>query len=102
MKLSFNTTFHPQIYDQIERVNGVLNQYFRNYMSIDKKDWGEHLGLVEFYYNSITHLITKMSSFKLALGKEDKKPINLTIPMGQKDHSKEAMQMVKGCGKKNA
>ncbi len=40
-----------------------------------------------------------MSSFELALGKEDKKLIELTIPMGQIDHSKEAMEMVKGCEK---
>jgi hypothetical protein len=28
---------------------GVLNQYFKKYVGTDQKDWGEHLGLVEFY-----------------------------------------------------
>jgi hypothetical protein len=34
------------------------------------------------------------------LGKEAKKPMDLTIPMGWKDHSKEAVEMVKGHEKK--
>jgi hypothetical protein len=74
----------------------VLNQYLRNYVSTDQKDWGEHLNLAKFYYNSIMHLVMKMSSFELALGKEAKKSMDLTIPMGQKDHSKEVVEMVKG------
>jgi hypothetical protein len=37
-----------------------------------------------------------MSLFKLTLRKKAKKPMDLTIPMGQKDHSKEAVKMVKG------
>jgi hypothetical protein len=65
-----------------KRVNEVLNQYFKNYVSVDKKDWGEHLGLVKFCYNSTTQTITKMSLFELALGKEAKKPMDLAIPMG--------------------
>jgi hypothetical protein len=63
-------TFHPQINDQTEKVNGVLNQYLKNYVGVNKKNWGEHLGLVEFYYNSITHLMTKMFSFELTLGRK--------------------------------
>jgi hypothetical protein len=38
MKLLFNTTFHPQIDGETEKVNGVLNQYFRNYVGIDQND----------------------------------------------------------------
>jgi hypothetical protein len=37
-----------------------------------------------------------MSLFELAFGKEAKKPMDLTIPMGRKDHSKEVVEMVKG------
>ncbi len=44
-KLSFNVTFHPQMDGQTKRVDGVLNQYLRNYVNADQKDWGEHLGL---------------------------------------------------------
>ncbi len=34
--------------------------------------------------------------FELMLGKETKKPMDLTIPMGHKNHSKEGMGMVMG------
>jgi hypothetical protein len=37
-----------------------------------------------------------MSSFELTLGKEAKKPMDLTIHVGCKDHSKEVVEMVKG------
>jgi hypothetical protein len=38
----------------------------------------------------------KMSSFELMLGKEVRKPMDLTIPMGWRDHSKEVVEFVKG------
>jgi hypothetical protein len=34
--------------------------------------------------------------FELALGKKVRKPMDLAIPMGQRDHSKEAVEMVRG------
>jgi hypothetical protein len=37
-----------------------------------------------------------MSLFELTLGKETRKPMDLAIPMGRKDHSKEVVEMVKG------
>jgi IS30 family transposase len=48
IKLLFNKTFHPQTDGQTERVNGLLNQYLKNYVNIDKKDWSEHLGMAKF------------------------------------------------------
>jgi hypothetical protein len=94
--LPFSTTFHPQTNGQTKRVNGVLNQYLKNYVNANQKDRDEHLGLVEFCYNFVMHLRIKMFSFKLTLGKKAKKLMDLTIPMGQKDHSKEVVEMVKG------
>ncbi len=44
----------------------------------------------------------KISSFELALGKKAKKSMDLTIPMGSRNHSKEIVEMVKGCEKKYA
>jgi len=37
-----------------------------------------------------------MSSFELTLGKEAKKPMDLTISMGHRDHSKEVVEIVRG------
>jgi hypothetical protein len=75
----------------------MLNQYFRNYVSVDQRDWGEHPSLDEFCYNSTMHLVIKMLPFELTLGKEVRKLMDLTIPMRQKDHSKKILEMVKGC-----
>jgi hypothetical protein len=47
----------------------------------------------------MTHLAIKMVLFELTLGKKTKRPMDLTIPMRQKDHSKEVVKMVKGHGK---
>lgn len=47
-KLTFSTAFHPQTDGQTERVNGVLNQYLRNFVSADQRDWANYVGLAEF------------------------------------------------------
>ncbi len=51
-------------------------------MSANSRDWGEHLSLVEFCYNSIMHSVTKMFPFELALGKEVRKLMDVGIPTG--------------------
>ncbi len=40
-------------------------------------------------------MVMKMSMFELALGKKAKKPMDLAIPMGKRDHSKKVVKMVK-------
>jgi hypothetical protein len=90
-KLSFNITFHTQI-----NGHGVLNQYLKNYVNIDQRDWGEHLGLMEFCYNSITHLASKMSLFELALRKEAKKPMDLAIPWDKRTTPRKLWKWFKG------
>jgi len=80
----------------------LLNQFLRNYVGVNQKDWDEHLGMVEFCYNSISHSMTKMSLFELTLGKEATKLMNLGIPMGRRDHSKEVVEMFKGHGENYA
>jgi hypothetical protein len=77
---------------QFSTLNRVLNQYFKNYVNVDQKDWGKHLNLVKFCYN----LMIKMSLFKLVLGTEAKKSMDLATPMGWRDHSKE-VEMIKRC-----
>jgi hypothetical protein len=42
------------------------------------------------------HSATKISLFELTLGKEVRELMDLTIPMGQRDHSKEVVEVVKG------
>jgi hypothetical protein len=65
-------------------------------VNVYQGDWGEDLSLVEFFYNSTMHLVTKMSPCEFVLRKEAKKPMDLAIPMGQMEPSKESIGMVKG------
>jgi hypothetical protein len=95
-KLFFYMALHLQIDGQTKRVNGVVNQYFRNNVNVDQRDWDEDLGLAKFCYNFTMHLVTKMSPFELVWGKGTKKFTGLTIPMGWRDHSKKIVEMVKG------
>jgi hypothetical protein len=97
--LSFSVTFHPQIKDQTKKVNGVLNQYLKNYVGVDQKDWSEHLGLVEFCYNSITHSMTKIYLFELTLEKEAKKSMDLTIHVDVKITPRKLWRWSKGMRK---
>jgi hypothetical protein len=38
IKLKFNMAFHLEINGQIERVNGILNFYLRNYVVVNHRD----------------------------------------------------------------
>lgn len=78
-KLTFSTAFHPQTDGQTERVNGVLNQYLRNFVSADQRDWVDYVGLAEFSYNAATHSATKESPFKVAYGVEPLQPADLAL-----------------------
>ena len=43
-----STSFHPQTDGQTERVNRVLEEMLRHYVSPDHTDWHEHLAMAEF------------------------------------------------------
>ena len=51
-KLNFSTAYHPQTNGQIERVNQVLEDMLRMYVSDYPKKWEDYLHLVEFAYNN--------------------------------------------------
>jgi hypothetical protein len=48
-------------------------------VSANYRDWGNHLNLIEFCYNSTKHSTIGANPFKLALGVEARKPMQLTI-----------------------
>ena len=51
-KLNFSIAYHPQTDGQIERVNQVLEDMLRMYVSDYSKKWEYFLHLVEFAYNN--------------------------------------------------
>ena len=64
-----STAFHPQSDGQAERVNRVLEDMLRNYVSPLQNDWDEYLDALEFVYNNSWHQSIHTSPFKLNFGR---------------------------------
>jgi hypothetical protein len=67
--LKMNTSVHPQIDGQTERVNLVIQQFLRNYVVANQQDWVDHLELTEFCYNNSEHFATGCTPFQMVTGK---------------------------------
>ena len=50
-QLNFSTSFHPQSDAQTERLNALLELYFRHYVSANQRDWAKLLDVAQFSYN---------------------------------------------------
>lgn len=50
-ELHFSTSFHPQTDGQTERVNALLEEYLRHFVSANQKDWVRLLDVALFCYN---------------------------------------------------
>ena len=67
-QLNLSTADHPKTDDQIERVNQVLEEMLRAYVSNEQTNWEDYLPILEFAYNSAKHVSTKFSPFMLIYG----------------------------------
>jgi hypothetical protein len=50
-------------------MNLVIQQFLRNYVTVDQQDWVDHLELAEFYYNNLEHSATGSIPFQMVTGK---------------------------------
>lgn len=50
-ELLFSTSLHLQTDGQTERVNALLEEYLRHFVSANQKDWVHHLDVAQFCYN---------------------------------------------------
>ena len=66
--LSMSMTGHPQFDGQTERVNQVLKDMLRAYVTKKQSNWEEYLPHLEFAYNSSKHSATGFSPFMLMYG----------------------------------
>jgi len=64
------TAFHPQIDDQMERVNQELEQYLRMFIDHQQEQWPDWLGMAEFAYNNKAYSSTKTLPFKANYGQD--------------------------------
>jgi len=58
-----STAFHPETDGQTERMNAVMEQYLRSYVSYLQDDWAEWLPLAEFAANNQASETTGVSPF---------------------------------------
>ena len=75
-ELAFNTTYHPHIDGQIERVNKILEDMLRMNVMHQQHKWEEYLPLVEFAYNNGYQESLKMSPFEAIYGWSCNTPIS--------------------------
>ena len=58
-----STAWHPETDGQTERINGVMEQYFRSFMNSLQDDWLKWLPLAEFVSNNTESETTKVTPF---------------------------------------
>ena len=86
--LSMSMVDHPQFDGQMERVNQVLEDMLRAYVTKKQSNWEEYLPNLEFAYNSSKHLSVGFSPFMLMYGFQPRSSIAIGL-------EKEKLQFVK-------
>lgn len=89
-ELLFSTSFHPQTDGQTERVNALVEEYLRHFVSASQKDWVHHLDVAQFSYNLRRSESTNHSPFELATGRQPLTPHS--IAAGEQGRSPMALQ----------
>jgi transposase InsO family protein len=74
---SMSTAYHPQTDGQTERVNRVVEDMLRMFVSREQTDWDTHLSCVEFAINNADHESTGSSPFYLNYGHHPYLPVTL-------------------------
>ena len=77
--LNMSTAFHPQTDGQTERMNSVLEDMLRHYVSPDQKDWDTFLSLAEFCMNNCYKTSIQCTPFQLVYGKHPKTPASALL-----------------------
>ncbi|TYK05161.1 reverse transcriptase [Cucumis melo var. makuwa] len=79
-ELNFSTSFHPQSDGQTERINALLEQYLRHYVSAHQKDWATLLDVAQFSYNLQRSESTGKSPFEIIMNQQPNTPGALIAP----------------------
>jgi hypothetical protein len=69
-ELKFSTGYHPQTDGQTERVNALLEDYLRHYVSTSQKNWLDLLDVAQFAYNMHKSSATGMSPSEMVFGQQ--------------------------------
>ena len=79
-KMAMSTAYHPQTDGQTERLNRILEELLRPYISDGLDNWDSKLAAAEFAYNSATQESTGFSPFYLNYGHQPDTPMPLMVP----------------------
>ena len=74
-----STADHPQTDGQTERVNQVLEDMLRAYVTKKQTNWEDYLPILEFAYNSAKHVTTGFSPFMLLYGFQPRSPVTMGL-----------------------
>ena len=77
IKRSMSTAYHPQSDGQMERMNRVLEDMLRHYVSPNQTDWDKHLPMVEFAINNAYQESVKATPFILNYGQHPHTPASI-------------------------
>ena len=90
--LNLSTADHPQTDGQTERVNQVLEDMLRAYVSKKQTNWEDYLPIMEFAYNSAKHVTTGFSPFMLMYGYQPRSPMTVGLATEKVQQAKEFLQ----------
>ena len=68
IQANLSTAYHPQSDGQTERLNAILEQYLRSYVTYLQDDWADWLALAEFATNNHVSSTTGISPFFAVYG----------------------------------
>jgi hypothetical protein len=78
-RLKFSTANHPQTDGQTERINALLEEYLRHYVTATQRNWLELLDSAQFCYNLQKSSATEASPFELVLGAQPQTPAEIAV-----------------------
>ena len=78
-RLKFSTANHPQTDGQTERINALLEEYLRHYVTATQRNWLELLDSAQFSYNLHKSSATDLSPFELVLGMQPQTPAEIAV-----------------------
>ena len=74
-----STTNHPRTDGQTKRVNQMLEEYLRHFMTTSQKNWLELLEPVQLSYNLQQRSTTGMSPFEVVIGFQPRTPLDVLV-----------------------